>query len=116
MVKISSSLFKATLRNVLFKSAFYAWGLRRQKPAVPEALPTAFPGDAKRGQSIQLDKLLETIQSGKNSNDAFDWLCDLQAGNLDTSAQIARGITAEWIAHQGHWYPTLGAWMCYQTA
>ena len=58
MVKFSPSLFNATLRNVLFKSAFYAWGLRRQKPAVPEALPTAFPGDAKRGQSIQLDKLL----------------------------------------------------------
>ena len=99
MVKFSPSLFKATLRNVLFKSAFYAWDL---KPAVPKALPTAFPGDAKRGQSIQLDKLLETIQSGKNSNDAFVWLCDLQAGNLATSAQIARGITTEWIAHQGH--------------
>jgi hypothetical protein len=116
MVTFFPSLFKATLRNVLFKSAFYAWGLRSQKPAVPKALPTAFPGDAKRGQSIQLYKLLETIQSGKNSNDAFDWLCDLQAGNLATSAQIAREITAEWIAHQGHWYPTLGAWMCYQTA
>ena len=103
MVKFPPPLFKAILRNVLFKSAFYAWVLRRQKPALPEALPTAFPGDAKRGQSIQLDKLLETIQSAKNSNDAFDWLSDLQAGNLDTSSQIAREITAEWIASRGYW-------------
>ena len=103
MVKFPPPLFKAMLRNVLFKSDFYAWVLRRQKPAVPEALPTAFPGDAKRGQSIQLDKLLETIQSAKNSNDAFDWLCDLQAGNLDTSAQIAREVTAEWITSRGYW-------------
>ncbi len=97
---------------MVFGSGLYAWALQRLKPGPITAIPEVFHGDTKRGQSIRLGDLIATIQSAQshpsarlNSVDRFQWLADLQASGLATSAQVARDTTAEWIAYQGQWDP-----------
>lgn len=115
MMDISKHRSQEKCRNWLFDSALYAWVLSRLKPGPISAIPQTFSGDSKRGQMIRLSDLIATIQSAQShpsgrkiSIDRFLWLADLQASGLQTSAQVARDTTAEWIAYQGQWDPN--AW------
>ncbi|NQV99390.1 MAG: heparinase II/III family protein [Rhodospirillales bacterium] len=75
-------------------------------------LERALPGDALRGQSQRIADITSNQKAGHDpatggdhSGSDFSWLADMQASGLDTSARIAREITANWITRNGRWQP-----------
>jgi len=103
----------------LFRSALYNLTLRA-RPVMPDiALPIVFSGDAERGRALRVGDLIKTLKAmgqpagGEGSGSSplvhaqrFSWLADLEASGLETSATVARELTALWVDEHAKWSVT----------
>ncbi len=106
--------FASKFGNRIFASSVYSWILSRSPVPAVTTLPASFPGNALRGQSLQLPELMDTVHqncgpaaAGRTDGDRFGWLADLQASGLEASARISRDVLDAWIAGHDHWDPIL---------
>jgi len=120
----------------LFRSALYNLTLRA-RPVMPDSiLPIVFSGDAERGRALRVGDLIKTLKAMEQPAGGgrldfgplahaqrFSWLADLEASGLETSATVARELTALWVDEHARWNAAswatnilaerLGNWLLY---